>query len=215
MKTTKKVLPDPIGVYAILDTSFLALEAVPSVASMMASAGVRVFQIRAKTLSARDFFGIVKKTKDVLPEDCILLANDRADIALCAECDGVHLGQEDIGVEAGRLVLGGEKVIGISTHSLEEVEMANNEPCDYIAFGPIFPTKTKVVSASPHGLEGLRKALMIARKPVVAIGGIEVANIRDLRRLGVSGVAMIGALLRAEDIFDAARRAVRAFLAPE
>jgi thiamine-phosphate pyrophosphorylase len=214
MKTMKKVLPDPIGVYAILDTSFLAKEAVPSVACRMAYAGVRVFQVRAKPLSARDFFSVVKKSKDVLPEDCILIANDRADVALCSECDGVHLGQEDIGVDAARLVLGAERIVGISTHTLDEVERANSEPCDYIAFGPVFETKTKHVETKPHGLEGLRQALMIARKPVVAIGGIELNSVQALRQVGVSGVAMISALLRSDDIFDAAERAVRAFFAP-
>jgi len=207
----RRTLLDPIGIYAILDTALVPAEAIPSIASKMACVGVRVFQVRAKNLSARSFFNIVKFTREALPQDCLVIANDRADVALCAEGDGVHVGQDDISVDAARSVVGADKIVGVTTHTLDEVRVASTERCDYIAFGPIFATRTKVVPVNPHGIEGLEKALKIAKRPIVAIGGIEIENIRTLRQLGVSGVAMIRALLCADDILEAAKRAVRAF----
>lgn len=184
-----------IGVYAILDATVCKAEELPGLASKMALAGIRFFQVRAKNLPTGEFVELVRHVKGSLSADCILIVNDRADIALATGAHGVHVGDEDLPPEIVRKMLGEDAIIGYSTHSIEEVLDVQNSPCDYIGFGPVFESTSKRTQRKPHGVEGLRLACSVSKLPVVAIGGISVRDIHCIRRAGASGVAMISGLL--------------------
>lgn len=202
-------LPDPIGVYAILDAGVLAPVDIPPAASVIAAAGVRVFQVRAKELPGGAFVSLVRAVRSALPEDAVLIVNDRADVALVAGADGVHVGDDDLPVEAARSVLPAGSIVGFSTHTLAEVEAAATLPCDYIGFGPIFDSATKRTGRATHGPGGLAAACARSHRPVVAIGGITAGDVAALRRAGASGVAMISGLLVPGRIAELAAAAVR------
>jgi thiamine-phosphate pyrophosphorylase len=139
------------------------------------------------------------------------LVNDHADIAAAVDADGVHLGQDDLPVEFARKLLGKNKLIGISTHSLDEAERAEAAGADYIGFGPLFLTTTK--NAGPR--QGTKKLSVIkqaVRVPVLAIGGINHTNVRDVIRSGADGVAVIGAILNTANIRASAESMVKIFI---
>jgi thiamine-phosphate pyrophosphorylase len=140
----------------------------------------------------------------------LLIVNDRLDVALAAGADGVHLGQEDLPLEAARR-LAPELLIGISTHSDAEMDAASG--ADYLGFGPVFPTRSKPGARlpPPHGLAGLRRAVQRAKAPGVASGGITAATARDVARAGAACVAAIGELCQAPDPAAAARALSEAF----
>jgi thiamine-phosphate pyrophosphorylase len=201
-------LPDPIGVYAILDAGAMPPADLPAAAAACTSAGVRVFQVRAKDLPAGAFVRLVIAVREVLPPDALLIVNDRADVALASGADGVHVGDEDLAPADVRAILPPGSVVGFSTHSPAEVAAASALPCDYIGFGPVFSSTTKRTGRREHGVEGLAVACAASTRPVVAIGGIEVGQVRALRAAGASGVAMISGLLVPGRVADLARAAV-------
>ena len=138
----------------------------------------------------------------------VFIVNDHADIAKAVDADGVHLGQDDLPLEYGRKVMGGDKLIGISTHSVEQARKAEAAGADYIGFGPLFPTTTK--DAGPYQeaerLRLLRKAVTL---PVLAIGGIRPDNLAEAMQAGADGVAVISAVLSARDPGTAARDLIK------
>lgn len=200
------------ALYAILDASpefagpskFSILE----IAERLAGAGVEVFQYRDKQGSARK----IQETSAALVErlsaagsGARLIVNDRADVAAIVGAGGVHVGQEDLPVEAVRKICGGAVWVGVSTHNLEQLRAADATSTDYIAVGPIFPTGTKVNPDPVVGLEFLRAARSITRKPLVAIGGITVESASDVYRAGADSVAVIRDLMAAGDPAGRAR----------
>jgi thiamine-phosphate pyrophosphorylase len=207
-------LPDPIGVYGILDAGTLAPDRLPAAGAALAAAGVRVLQVRAKDLAGGALAALVRDVRQALPEGVLLLVNDRADVARATGADGVHVGDEDLPVaDARRALQGGAApaLVGFSTHSVAEA--AAETDADYIGLGPIFPSGTKVTGRPTVGLEGLRDACARASRPVVAIGGIRLQDVAAVRRAGASGVALIGDLLVAGEVEARARQAVAAFAA--
>jgi thiamine-phosphate pyrophosphorylase len=130
-----------------------------------------------------------------LPNEIKLIMNDRADLALAAQFDGVHLGQDDLPVETARKILGPDLWIGASTHNPSQVEAAEQTSADYVAIGPVFATISKDNPDPVIGLEGVRQARALTRKPLVAIGGITVRNCRLVIDAGADSVAVIGELL--------------------
>ena len=203
-----KRLPERIGVYAILDPGLLSASELPAAARDLASAGVRVFQVRAKTLATGALVDLTREVRAALPANAVLIVNDRVDVALACGADGVHLGDEDLPVDKARRILPPGALIGFSTHSIAEVEAANSLPCDYIGFGPVFESTTKQTGRRPHGVSGLALACAKAGKPVVAIGGIQVGQVATLLGAGACGVAMASGLLVQGRIFELARAAV-------
>lgn len=203
--------PDPIGVYAILDTGTVAPDSIPDVAVGMAEAGIRVFQVRAKGWASGALADLCARVMRVLPRPCRVLVNDRADVALAVGLDGVHVGDEDLPPREARQVVGVGRMVGFSTHAVEEVRGVDPSVCDYVGFGPVFPSITKATGRRPHGIGGLAEACRVARVPVVAIGGVRVEDLPAIREAGASGAAMIAALLAAGDPREAARRAVEAW----
>ena len=125
-----------------------------------------------------------------------LIMNDRADLCLAAEFDGVHVGQEDLSPEGARRVIGPKLWLGVSTHNADQIREADGTPADYLAIGPVFSTSSKVNPDPVVGLEGVRQARGLTRKPLVAIGGITRANARSVVDAGADSVAVISDLAR-------------------
>ena len=160
--------------------------------------GASLIQVRDKSASSKDLF---ESSADCLElaqkKNVTLIVNDRVDIALTLQADGVHLGQDDLPPAEARRLMGDEVTIGFSTHTLEQVREAKTLPIDYIAFGPIFETATKPDRDPLVGLENLRRAREEAREfPLVAIGGITLENLGDVLDAGADSAAMISSLLR-------------------
>ncbi|HID79510.1 MAG TPA: thiamine phosphate synthase [Aquifex aeolicus] len=174
--------------------------------------GVTIVQYRSKNLSktTREMYEELLQLRELTKRYNVpLIVNDRIDLALAVDADGVHIGQDDLPAEVVRKILGKEKIIGISTHSIEEVKAANNLPVDYIAFGSIFrtPTKEKPLVV---GTGLLKEAKEVAKKPLVAIGGIMPYNVEEVIKVGVDGVAVISAILGFQDTFKSAESIKRA-----
>jgi len=166
--------------------------------------GVRAVQLREKDLSASELFVLAEKTRKLCQRyDALLFVNDRVDVALAVEADGVQLGTASIPIEAARELLGPRKIIGASTHSLGEANEAVQHGADFILFGPVYFTPSKASYGSPQGLEALKKIVEKISLPVYAIGGIKLDNIEDVRRTGVRGVALISAVMSAKNPAEA------------
>ena len=192
--------------YAIIDPAQTGDRSPTEVCEILLSAGVRLIQYRDKHASSRRLFETSRQiAAQVRRAGGVFIVNDRADVALAAGADGVHVGQDDLPVELARRMLGAEKWIGCSTHGLAQVVEADKSSSDYIAFGPIFPTQSKDRPDPVVGLEGLREARKVTRKPLVAIGGITLENARAVIEAGADSVAVIASLLRASDLGARAR----------
>lgn len=170
------------------------------VAEILRDAGVSLAQLRSKRATAEELHGDARQLISLLPSACSLIVNDRVDVAVLAGAAGVHLGQEDLPVPSARKLLGDGKIIGLSAHNGEQVEAAQALPADYIAVGPIFATTTKMDTEPVIGLEGLRSLRGRTTKPLMAIGGVTVANAAAVIEAGADSVAVISAWLTAEDI---------------
>jgi len=164
----------------------------------LADGGATLVQIRDKHSSSRAFYEAAVEGLEIARKyHLFVLINDRVDIAILCGADGVHLGQEDISPEHARRLLGDKAIIGFSTHTLAQVETAIKLPVDYVAFGPIFTTSTKENADPVVGLNLLAEVISIAGEmPVVAIGGINEANIDSVMQTGADSAAIIGSLLK-------------------
>jgi len=188
------------GFYAIIDTSLVSSDRICEVAGQILSSGVKILQLRAKGLASGEFLLIARKMKRLCAKNkTLFIVNDRADIAIASEADGLHIGQADIPVEEVRALLGEDIIIGLSTHSLAEAERACGTSADYISFGPIFSTTTKEKAEPTLGLSALKEARSLVEKPLVAIGGISEKTLPDILQCGVDGAALISAVLCREN----------------
>lgn len=186
--------------YAILDAAQVSPHSMPEVTRALLESGVRLFQYRNKDGNSRELFEACREIVNLIHEaGGVLIVNDRADVALAVGVDGVHLGQDDLPAAMARSILPPGKAIGLSTHSIFQVEEADRLPVDYIAFGPVFPTHSKGRPDPEVSLHGLREARQATRKPLVAIGGITPENAPDVIASGADSVAVIQALLGAPD----------------
>jgi thiamine-phosphate pyrophosphorylase len=181
--------------YAIIDPTLLAISEL-AVAEALAQSGVELIQFRSKTGFSRQMFEISRQLSNALePRGVRLIVNDRPDIALLSGAGGVHVGQDDLSVEEARAICGGDRWVGVSTHSLEQVAAADCTSADYIAFGPIFPTATKKNPDPVVGTALLHKARHMTKKPLVAIGGITLENAAEVYRAGADSLAVIRDLI--------------------
>lgn len=168
------------------------------------NAGIRFIQYRDKDRTRREIYYEALRLRELtLSAQAILIVNDHADIALAVDADGVHLGQEDLPLKEARKIMG-NRIIGISTHDLEQARKADEGGADYIGFGPVFETLTKD-AGSPRGIENLRLVKENTAIPVVAIGGINSSNLKDVLDAGADAAAVATAICRG-DIADNARR---------
>jgi len=169
--------------------------------------GVRAVQLREKDLGGRELFVLAEKTKRLCERyQANLFVNDRVDVALGVDADGVHLGGDSMPVRAARELLGAEKLIGVSTHSINEASEAEREKADFILFGPVYFTASKAAYGEPQGLGRLKKVVEKISLPVYAIGGVKARNIAEVKETGVRGIALISAVLSASDPRVATRR---------
>jgi thiamine-phosphate pyrophosphorylase len=182
--------------YAITDTRLCRLSHAEQVARFI-DGGATFVQLREKHLSPREFYREASVALRVARSRSVrLIINDRVDIALALQADGVHLGQDDLQPEAARRLLGERAIIGFSTHNLEQAREAARLPVDYIAIGPIFPTSSKDNPDPAVGLDGLSLVRqVIGHVPLVAIGGINHETAREVLAAGADSVAVISALL--------------------
>lgn len=172
--------------------------------------GVTMVQLREKECSTAEFVELAKRLKAALREyNIALVANDRVDIALAADLDGVHIGQSDMSYEDARRLLGEDRIIGLSVESMEQVREANMLDVDYIGISPIFSTATKSDIAEPFGLEGCREAVELSRHRTVAIGGLNRATIPSAMEQGIEGVAVVSAIVSAESPRGAAEELIK------
>jgi thiamine-phosphate diphosphorylase len=193
--------------YAILDAAYLGPRSLPELASGLLEAGVRLIQYRDKEGYSRKLFEAgIQLAELVHQRSGIFIMNDRADVALAAGADGVHLGQDDLPTEMARGLLPRGKIIGISTHSIAQVKDAEQSSADYVAFGPVFATGSKANPDPPVGLAGLAEARKATRKPLVAIGGVTIEQAKAVREHGADSIAVIQALLAAPDPAERARQ---------
>jgi len=167
--------------------------------------GVDIVQLRSKTMSDASLMAIGQKIRRVTRAlEKLFIVNDRVDLTLALDADGVHLGQDDLPIGVARKMMGkGTKIIGRSTHSLQQAEQAVREGADYIGFGPLFSTPTKP-TYEPVGLEPIREVLMKSEIPVVCIGGIERSNVKQVVAAGANRIAVVRAVFHASDPFRAA-----------
>ncbi|MFL6333451.1 MAG: thiamine phosphate synthase [Pyrinomonadaceae bacterium] len=194
--------------YPITDRRLSGLTHAEQVARLC-EGGARLLQLREKHLPAREFNAEVLEALRVARSFGVkLIVNDRADVALSAGADGVHLGQDDMPPQAARLVLGDEMMVGFSTHSVEQAIAAARLPVDYVAIGPVFDTSSKVNPDPVVGLEGVRRVRDAVGEGVklVAIGGITVENAPSVLAAGADSIAVIGALLKTSDPAEITRR---------
>ena len=183
--------------YPILDAELLAARSLPLavVASELRAAGVELVQYRDKNGSPQEILracAVLRKAFTSSP--CRLILNDRADLAVLANFDGVHVGQDDLSPADARRIVGPDRIVGVSTHTYEQVRLADQSCADYIAIGPVFVSRTKLNPDPVVGLEGVRRARALTRKPLVAIGGITRANARSITDAGANSIAVISAL---------------------
>jgi len=183
--------------YPILDASqFSDPNGWLTAAEALAAAGVTLLQYRNKAASARQMVEDVLELKHRAGRAVRLIMNDRADLCLAAGCDGLHVGQEDLSPPGARHVIGQNLWLGVSTHNPEQLKEADATSADYIAIGPVFVTSSKERPDPVVGVEGVRRARQLTRKPLVAIGGITRANAPEVMAAGADAVAVISDLVR-------------------
>jgi thiamine-phosphate pyrophosphorylase len=183
--------------YAILDIDFLASrgQCLTHVAGSLRDGGVRLVQLRDKPGSPQQILANAALLQEIFSgTGAALILNDRPDLAALADIFGVHVGQQDLAPDDARAIVGADRMVGISTHSEAQVRAADATSADYIAIGPVFPTGSKQNPDPVVGLDGVRLARSLTRKPVVAIGGITRANTRSVIEAGADSVAVISAL---------------------
>ena len=183
--------------YAILDAAPLPTsENLLSGAAELVSAGCTLLQYRNKSGNAREMLEHARALRKLVGDRARLIMNDRADLCLLAEFDGVHVGQDDLSPESVRRIIGSGRWLGVSTHNPEQLREADLTSADYLAIGPVFSTSSKDKPDPVVGLEGVRRARQLTRKPLVAIGGITRANAASVIEAGADSVAVISDLLR-------------------
>jgi thiamine-phosphate pyrophosphorylase len=168
--------------------------------------GVTLLQLREKDVSSSDFYSIAVEMKKLAKSYQVpLIINDRLDIALAVDADGLHVGQEDLPLAVARKLLGPGKILGYSVSNLIEAEYGEKHGADYLGAGPVYHTGSKETAIEPIGTDRLKKIKEIVNIPVVAIGGIGMSNIGDVRETGVDGISVISAILAKQEAAAAAR----------
>jgi thiamine-phosphate pyrophosphorylase len=196
--------------YAILDPEQTQGRSADRVLRDLLEGGVQFVQLRAKALSGKDFLALARQARALTRlSACRLVINDRLDVALACDADGVHLGQDDLPLAAARKLMPG-KIIGISTHDSAQAAEAEERGADYIGFGPMFGTTTKETGYAARGTEMLRGIRAAVRLPIVAIGGITENNVREVWENGATSAAIISDILNAEHITEKIRRILAA-----
>ena len=175
--------------------------ALHSIVRAAVSAGVPAIQLRERDLSTAELLPLTQEILAIIaPRAVPLIMNDRVDVVLALDLDGIHLRANSLPVSSVRRLVGAHRLIGVSTHSVDEVRRANHEGADYVVFGPVFDTPSKHLFGPPVGLDALADVCRQSTVPVFAIGGMTSVRVRDVRRAGAYGVAVIGAIFARHDV---------------
>lgn len=192
--------------YVISDTEVSRGRGHEEVVSAALAGGAKVIQLREKRLSFREAYPVAMRLREMTRRaGALFIINDSVELALAVDADGVHLGQEDMPLEVARRLMGNSRIIGVSTHSLKQALSAEEGGADYIGFGPMYATSTKDAGEAkgPEALRSLRANIKI---PIVAIGGINEGNAREVISAGADALAVISAATMADDIRGAVKR---------
>jgi thiamine-phosphate pyrophosphorylase len=196
-----------LTLYVITDRRLASGRSHEEVAREAIAGGATVIQLRDKEASTKELVEIGRRLRRLTAERGVtFIVNDRVDVALAVDADGVHLGQEDMPAALARQLMGPAKVIGVSAGTVEEAKRAEKEGANYLGVGPVYATATKPDAGEPIGVEGLSEILRAVSIPVVAIGGINEGNVEEVVATGADGVAVVSAVVGAQDIEAAARR---------
>ena len=168
--------------------------------------GVSLLQLREKDAGSGEFYNIALEMKKLANSYGVpLIINDRLDIAIAVDADGLHIGQEDLPLEVARKLLGPGKILGYSVSNVAEAVYGEKNGADYLGAGPVYHTGSKVTEIEPIGAAGLKKIKESVSIPIVGIGGIGMANIFEVKKTGIDGISVISAILARDDIEAAAR----------
>jgi thiamine-phosphate pyrophosphorylase len=199
------------AVYVLTDRHAAGERALIDVVRAAVRGGATVVQLRDKGSSTRDTIELGRALIAIArPAGVPLIVNDRADVALAIDADGVHVGQEDMPAPLARQIIGPERILGVSAGTIEEARQAEGEGADYLGVGDVYGTPTKADAGTPIGLSGLAEISRAVSIPVVAIGGITLANAAATIQAGAAGVAVISAVIGAPDPEQAARQLLKA-----
>lgn len=169
--------------------------------------GATAFQLREKDISSRELFRLSEKLRSLTEKNnCKLIINERGDIVHSVDADGLHLPQNGLPVGVARKIIGKERLLGVSTHSLKEAMHAEEEGADFLTFGPLFYTPSKARYGPPVGLKSLEEVSKKIKIPLFGLGGIKSEMIRDVLNAGAYGIALISAVISAEDVKAATRQ---------
>lgn len=192
---------DDIDFYLVTYSSISKRDNISDVKNAV-NAGCKIVQYREKNKNTREMINEAKNLKKICENKAIFLINDRVDVALAVDSDGVHLGQNDIPIETARKLLGKNKIIGLTVHSLDEAINAEKSGADYIGLAPIFKTDTKEDSGIPCGSDMIFKVKKKVRIPIVAVGGINKNNVKEVIFKGADSVVAVSAILDSKDVFN-------------
>lgn len=198
--------PTPIwDLYVVTGDYWSKGRSLVEVVSQAVAGGADIIQLREKELATRDLIEAGKLLREITRKAGVLfIVNDRVDVALAVDADGVHIGQDDMPLKNVRRLLGFQKIIGVSTHSVAEARLAEQEGADYLGIGPISATGSKRDAQAPKGIQLIRDIRKAVRIPCIAIGGITHDNVEEVVRAGADGAAVITAVVAADDMQAAA-----------
>lgn len=189
-------IKEQLALYLVTDSRLLNGRRLADVVRQAVSGGVTMVQLREKDASTRVIMERAREVQQALQGTGVpLIINDRIDIALAINADGVHIGQSDMPYAEARRLMGADKIIGLSAENMHQVLAANALDVDYIGISPVFGTMTKTDTATPFGIDGLREAVRLSCHPTVAIGGIHSHNAAAVRDTGTSGIAVVSEIM--------------------
>ena len=194
------------SVYLVTDRRYKTDEEFLNIIEEAIKGGTTVVQLREKTASTKEFYDLALRVKEITSRYGVpLLINDRIDIALAIDSEGVHIGQDDMPADIAREIIGEDKILGVSASTVEEAKKAENDSADYIGSGAVFPTATKD-DADSVSKEELKEIVDSIDIPVVAIGGITLENANTLKDTGIAGFSVVSAIMSAKDPKEASQK---------
>lgn len=204
-----KLYRDMLKLYLVTDRQWLNGRKLTDDLEKAILGGVTIIQLREKNLTNKEFINIAKDVKKLCQKyDIPLIINDNLEVALAVDSDGIHIGQDDLPALIVRKQIGTNKILGVSVHNLEEALQAKRDGADYVGVGAIFPTETKN-DATNITLDKLQEICSNIDIPVVAIGGITIDNVSKLKNINIAGVAVVSAIMKANDIITNTNQLVR------
>ena len=205
-----RIAREALRLYLVTDRPLALGRDIEWVVSEAVKGGVTLVQLREKEIDTRQFIDLGRRLKALLaPTGVPLLINDRVDVALAVDADGVHIGQSDMPYADARRLLGDDKIIGLSVENMAEVEDANALDVDYVAVSPVFLTSTKTDTAAAFGFDGLARAAALTRHPLVGIGGMNIKTAAQAVRSGADGIAVVSGIMSAPDPRAAASELIK------